>query len=84
MLKFLEGLHHWAAQRITGMTAWRTEERECEYPLVVDALETTGIWAIKEYIQRQKGNITEQVAFWAIYDICTWEEMIPRSSRMMR
>ena len=50
MLKVLEGFHHWAACRITGITDWCTEDRECDYPPVDDALEAVGLWPIKEYI----------------------------------
>ena len=47
MLKVLEGFHHQAAWRISGMTARNTEDREWEYPQVADALEAAGIWQIK-------------------------------------
>ena len=42
VLKLLEVFHHQVAIRITGMTI--------EFPLVAEALETAGIWTIKEYI----------------------------------
>ena len=57
MLKVLEGLHHRVARRITGITEWSTTSGDWEWPLANEALETTGIWTIKEYIQRRKENI---------------------------
>ena len=41
MLKVLEGLHHWVTRHITGMTETRGAVRDCEYPLVLVALEAT-------------------------------------------
>ena len=43
MLKFLEGFHHRAAQRITGMTAKIGARGEWEHPLVVEAMESAGL-----------------------------------------
>ena len=45
-LKVLEGFHHRAARRITGMTAKHVAEREWEYPPVAAALEATGLHPI--------------------------------------
>ena len=47
MLKVLEGFHHRAARRISGMTAWSTEDGEWEYTPMADALEVAGFWPIK-------------------------------------
>ena len=46
MLKILEGFHHRAARRITGMTAKHVADREWEYPPVAAALEATGLHPI--------------------------------------
>ena len=52
MLELLEGFHHRAAQRITGMKDWRAKDIEWEYLPVADAMEAAGLWFIKEYINR--------------------------------
>ena len=46
MLKVLEGFHHRAEIRITGMKTAPGTGGECEYPPVLVAMETTGIHAI--------------------------------------
>ena len=48
ILTFLEGFHHWAARRITRMTATHGAVREWKYPLMVAALESTGLHPIRE------------------------------------
>ena len=83
-LKVLEGFYHQAARRIGGSTARRAEEGEWEYPLLADSLESTGIWQIKEYIQRLQDTIAAQVACRPIYELCTGTEQMTGSSRMMR
>ena len=49
-----------------------------------DALDSTGLWLINEYIQRRQGRIAAQVACRPIYELCTGAERIPGSSQMMR
>ena len=51
MLKVLEGFHHWSAQRISVIMDRHMKDGEWEYLPVADALESSGIWKIKEYIQ---------------------------------
>ena len=51
---------------------------------MADALETAGLWTIKEYIQQTQANIVAQVVFRSIYEICTREERIPGDIRFMR
>ena len=53
MLKVLEGFHHRAARRITGMTAKRGAGGEWDYPLEVETMETVGIHPIGVYIRRR-------------------------------
>ena len=53
MLKVLEGFHHRADRRITGMTAARGAGREWEYPPVATALYAVATHPIMEYIRRQ-------------------------------
>ena len=50
MLKVLEGFHHQVARIIMRMSTWRTTSGEWEGPPVAEALESTGLWTIKEYI----------------------------------
>ena len=61
MIEVLEGFHHWAARRITGMTVRRTTSGGWKWPLVAEALETSGIWTIKEYIKRRQDTVAYQV-----------------------
>ena len=51
MLKVLDVFYHQVARRMMGITAQCTTSGEWECPLVDEALETSGIWTIKEYIQ---------------------------------
>ena len=60
--KFLEGFHHCAARRITGMTTTCGAGGEWEYPPVVDSIESTGLHLIMEYIERLQATITKKVA----------------------
>ena len=53
MLKVLGGFQHWVSRLIVVMTAQHTEDGEWEYSPVADALESEGIYLIKEYIKRQ-------------------------------
>ena len=49
-----------------------------------NALETAGIWPIKEYVHQRQAKIVSQVACWPIYELCTGTEKIPVSSSLMR
>ena len=53
MLKILEEFHCRLAIRITGITEQHKTGGEWEWLPVDEALETTGIWPIKEFIQRR-------------------------------
>ena len=53
MLRFLGGLHHQTARRITGMMATRWEGGEWEYTPVAAALESKGLHPIMDYIRRR-------------------------------
>ena len=70
VLKVLEGFHHQAARRITGMMVTYGVGKEWEYPLVVTALEDAILNPIREYISRQQETIAENVACRPIYEIC--------------
>ena len=54
-----------------------------ELPPVSDALEGVGICPIKEYIQIRQATIVAQVAYRPIYWMCTGDERMPVSSRMV-
>ena len=71
ILKLFEGFYHQAARKIVGMIDWRMEDVYWNYPLVDDALEYTGIYTIKGYIQKPQAIIAAQVACRPIYKICT-------------
>ena len=71
MLKVLEGFHHRVARIITGMALQRMTGREWEWPQVAEALETAGLWTIKEYIQQRQDTGAAQVECRPIYELCT-------------
>ena len=56
MIKVPERLHNQAARSITGMTTQCTTGGEWYWSLVDEALETAGIWTIKEYIKAEAGH----------------------------
>ena len=57
--------------------------REWELPPVDDALDTAGLWPIKEYIQRRQATFVAQVACQPIYELCMGAEKIPVYIRFM-
>ena len=74
MLKVLEGLHHQVTRHITEMTETRGEVGDCEYPLVLVALEAAGLNHIVEYIRRLQAAIAEKVACRPNYELCVEAE----------
>ena len=62
MLKVLEGFHHRAVRQITGMTEKSGTGEEWEYPLVLKAMENTGLQPIRLYIKMRQAAIEERVA----------------------
>ena len=83
MLKVLEGFHHQADRRITGMAVTCAVGGEWGYPQVVVALEDTGLNPTMEYIRRWKATIEEKVACRPIYELCVEAEWRPGTSWMM-
>ena len=83
MLKVLEGFHNKELRRIVGMTAQNMTGGECEWPPVAEALETAGIWPIKEYIQLSQDTVT-QVSCHPIYELCTEAKWMTGTSKFMR
>ena len=65
------------------MVVHHTTSGEWCRPLVADALDTPGIWTIKEYIQMRQYTISFQVAFRSIYELCTGLQSMPGDSRFM-
>ena len=57
MLKVLDGFHHWAARRITGMILKRGAGGEWGYPSAVKSMEAAGIHPIGVYIRRRQATI---------------------------
>ena len=84
VIKVLKVFHQWVARSISGMTARLTTSGEWECPPVAEALDTTGIWPIKEYIHRRYLTVAVQVAFRTIYELCTGEDSMTESIRFMR
>ena len=74
MLKVLEGFHHWAYRRITGIKATHGAGRKLESPPMVAALEAAGLHPIKEYIRRRHVTIAEKLACRSIYELCVKAE----------
>ena len=66
------------------MAEQRTTSGELEWISASYALETSGMWPIKAYIQRRKDTIAAQVTCWSIYDLCTGAERIPVASGFLR
>ena len=81
--KGLGGDHHQEARRITGVTAKFGVGWEWEYPLVVTAMESTGLHPIRYYIKRLQATIAEKLAFHPIYKICVKAEWMPGTIRMV-
>ena len=44
-------------------------KRRVGVPLVDEALETAGLWPIKEYILQRQATVAEQVDCWPIYEL---------------
>ena len=84
ILKVLEGFHHRAARRIMGMTAKRGAGGEWEYPMVVEAMETAGLYSIRVYNSGRHATIAERVAYHPIYELCTYAERMPGKSQFVQ
>ena len=57
MLKVMEVLHYWLARRIAGKMDQHKVDGVWELTPVADALEISGLFLLKEYIQRRQANI---------------------------
>ena len=56
-LKVLDSFHHQLSRRVMGMMSQSTMGGEGGCPSVAEALETSGIWTIKEYIKQKQDTI---------------------------
>ena len=65
------------------MMAKRGEGVEWEYPVVEEAMDSTGIHPIGVYIKRRKKAISEWVACRPVYALCTEAERMPGMSRVV-
>ena len=83
MLKVLTVFHHQAARQIMGMTAKRGAGGEWEYPVVDEAMDAVGIHPIRVYIKRRQTNISERVACFPVYALCTEVKRIPGTIRIV-
>ena len=80
----LEVFHHRIAIWITGMTENNGEGREWEWALVDAALDTMGLWPIREYMRRRQATITAYLAGRPIYELCIVSEGMEGFSRLLR
>ena len=67
ILKVLEVFCHLVVRRISGNMDRSTVDGEWECPPVADSLETSWLWPIKGYIQRQQATIVVHIDFRIIY-----------------
>ena len=84
MIKVLTGFHHWAARRIIGMTKICGAGGEWEYPLLKEAMESTGLHPIGVYIKSRQKTIAVRLAFRPVYALCTEAERIPGTSWLVQ
>ena len=49
-----------------------------------EALDTAGLWPIKEYIQRRQDTVSTKVDLQPIYEMYTGKERMPVTSRFMQ
>ena len=83
IMSLLEVFHHSIDRWITGMTVRKGDGGECEWDSVDTALETTGIWPIRDYIRRRKATISEYLVRIQIYIFFTGAEWMKGFSRFL-
>ena len=69
MLTIIEGFNHQVDRIIAGNTAWRDGDGGWEWPPVEEDLDVTGIYLIKEYIQRRQATIAAPISNHPIYEL---------------
>ena len=84
MMIVLEGFNHRIARQIAGMTVNKDNGGEWERALLDAALDTRGLWKIREYVRRQQVTIAEYVAWRPIYKLFTDADRMEGSIRFLR
>ena len=84
MMTVLYRFHNRISRRIAGTKERKGDSREWELASVYADLETTGIWAVREYGRRRKEKILEYVAGIPIYKLFTGSEWMEGSIRFLR
>ena len=84
MMMVLEAFHHSISRQISMMTVRKDFCGESEWASLDAALETTGIWMIREYVISQKATIMEYVAGIPMCKILIGAERLVVSSRLLR
>ena len=84
ILMALEGFHHRVAIWIVENIDQHDGDGGWELSPLEEALELSGIWPIKEYIQRRQATIAAHISNQTIYELCMGSEKIPVSSILMR
>ena len=69
MVTVIGGLYHQVTKKIAVNTARRAGDGRWEWPPAEKALEESGLWTIKEYIQRRQFNISAHIANHPIYEL---------------
>ena len=70
MIKVLEGFHHKVARRIAGMMPTRLPSGDWYYPPLADALEASGLFPLRTYVQRRQETIARYIVTRPIYQLC--------------
>ena len=69
-LKFLEGFHLQAAQRMTGMMPFEKPDGSWTYPASEEVLENAGIYTIAHYIEVRRNIILNFIVNRPIHTLC--------------
>ena len=69
MVTVIGGLYHQVTKKIAVNTARRAGDGRWEWPPAEKALEESGLWTIKEYIQRRHVTIAELITNRPIYEL---------------
>ena len=83
MIMVLDGFHHIIDRKIVGITARKDDGREWEWASVGVALETAGLWPIREYKRKRQVKLMEYVAGIPMYELLTGVERVEDSSMFL-
>ena len=84
MMTVLEVFHQRTTRKIVRTTVRKGDDGEWEWASVDAALEVTGIWPMRKYMNRRYATITEYVSGRLMYRLWTGEERMEGSSRFLR